>query len=132
MTFLPLGKIVLPVVLVESTEARNAINAKVYHNGMCILLGEVAEAAEHLHHGLPMGGLRLVELAHPNIVQVLRLFVCGFLHFGVRGFTVLVVIIVMVILRWVTITASWRRSWPLTRGRIIALILTLAVVLSFI
>jgi hypothetical protein len=47
------------------------------------MLGEVAEVAEHLCHGFPMQGLRLVELAHPSIVWVLRLFILGFPLFGV-------------------------------------------------
>jgi hypothetical protein len=134
MVFLPLGKSVLPMVMMESTKACNAIDAKVYHDGICILLGKVAEMAEHLRHGLAMWGLRLVELAHPSIIWVLGLFVLGFPHFGVRGFIVLILILVIIItiLWWITITASWWRDWPLTGGRRISLILTLIVIFSFV
>ena len=77
MAFLPLGKSVLPVVLMESCEVCDTVDAKVYNNGICILLGEVAEAAEHLHHSLVLRGLWLVELAHPHIVWIFRQIVLG-------------------------------------------------------
>jgi hypothetical protein len=55
-----------------------------------------------------MRGLRLVELAHPGIVQVLRLFVLSFPHLGVRGFIILIFFVFLVFRRWIAITASWR------------------------
>ena len=130
MAFLPLGKSVLPVVLVESTEAHNAIDAKVHQDGIHISHGKITEAAEHLRHGFPMRGLRLVELAHPGIVRVLRLFVLGFPHFGVRGFIILIFLIFITIRWWNTITASWRWCWSLIGRRRIVLILTLVTVPS--
>jgi hypothetical protein len=74
MAFLPLGKSVLPVVLMECTKAYNAIDAKVYHNGICISLGKVAEMAEHLRHGLTMWGLWLVQL---GMAITARGLICG-------------------------------------------------------
>jgi hypothetical protein len=131
MAFLPLGKSVLPVVLEESTKAHDDIDAKVHHDGICISLGKIAEVAEDLQQGLPMRGLPLVELAHPSVVWVIRLFILGFPHFGVRGSIILVYLIFIVILHWITITASWWWSWPLNGGRRVILILTLIVVPSY-
>jgi hypothetical protein len=81
-----------------------------------------------------MRGLRPVELAHPSIVRVLRLFILGFPHFRVQGFIILVFLIFVVIamLWWITITASWQWNWPLSGGRRVVLILTLVIVPSYL
>ena len=70
MAFLPLGKSVLPVLLMESCKVCNTVDAKVCNNGIRILLGEVADAVEHLCHSLAVRGLWLVELARPRIVGI--------------------------------------------------------------
>jgi hypothetical protein len=79
-----------------------------------------------------MRGLRLVELACPRIVWVLGLFILGFPHFRVRGFIILIFLILVIILQWISITTSWRWSWPLSGGWRVVLILTLVVVPSYV
>jgi hypothetical protein len=74
-----------------------------------------------------MRGLRLVELAHPGIVRVLRLFVLSFPHLRVRRFIILIFLVFLVFRRWITITVLWQWNWPLSGERRIILILTLIV-----
>ena len=79
---LPLGKSVLPVVLLESGEACNTVHTEVYNSGVCILLGKVAEVAEHK---IKKAGdeLNVSLIKNPDIVATIaqqdkRPFMVGF------------------------------------------------------
>ena len=80
MALLPLGKSILPVVLLEGGQSVHAVHTKVDHNGIGISLGEITKAVEHFHHGLPIWGLWLVKLAGPRIVRIFWLITISLLH----------------------------------------------------
>lgn len=46
MPLLLLDERVLPVVLLEGSKARDAVDAKVYNDGVLIFCGEITELAE--------------------------------------------------------------------------------------
>jgi len=108
VALLPLGESVLPVVILEDGKVRDAVHAKIYHNGIGILLGEVTKLAEHLCHSLATRGLRLVKLHRPGVVWILVVFLLGIFHVGVGGFIILIIPIVTAALWWITITTSWQ------------------------
>jgi hypothetical protein len=126
MAFLPLGKSVLPVVVLKHGKACDTVHTKVYNNGVRISLGEITESAEHLCHTLATRGLRLVDFASPHVIGIFRLALICLSHFRVRG-TVFLLLVAIVILQRITITTSRQWNWPLFGGRRVALILTLLV-----
>jgi hypothetical protein len=115
MALLPLGKGILPVVFLKGSKVSNAINAKVYNNGIGIMLGEVTKTVKHLCHHLAAGGLQLIILTSPRPFRVFWLVgLIVLLHLGGGGAAITGISIT--IIKWIPITASWRGSWALLRG----------------
>jgi hypothetical protein len=78
--------------------------------------------------------LGLIEFAHPRIIGVFWQTVLSLSHFRVRGVisVLLILLIIITIMWWISIAASWQRGWPLTGGMRISLILTLITLFALV